>query len=229
MRRLADRARTFSLPAGAGVERGPARRPDGSRRRFRDALCGRTGRQCGIAGAHFGGAALCGGRPLSLARAKHERRDFASQPQRRRGIHFTGRGSHARHAGCTAYRPWPVRPRSCRRSSGLSHGAVGCRARQRATRRIPFAPRRGSWPEHFRRFHLGRDALPAARAGFIRGRCRRRDARRHRPQGPGAGPRTGAHRRRAGGCLQDPVPGHHEPRIAHAAERHHRLLRDDRA
>ena len=165
MRRLADRARTFSLAAGAGIERGPARRPDGSRRCFRDALCGGTGRQRRIAGAHFRGVALCRGRPLSPARAKHERRDFASQPQRRRGIHFAGGGSHARHAGCPAHRPWPVRPRPCRRSSGLSHGAVGCRARQRATRRIPSSPRRGSRPEHFRRFHLGRDALPAARAG----------------------------------------------------------------
>ena len=35
-----------------------------------------------------------------------------------------------------------------------------------AARRIPAPPRRGSRPEHFRRFHLGRDALPAARAGL---------------------------------------------------------------
>ncbi len=35
------------------LERGPARRPDGGRRGFRDALCGRPRRQRGIAGAHF--------------------------------------------------------------------------------------------------------------------------------------------------------------------------------
>ena len=84
------------------------------------------------------------------------------------------------------------------------------------------------------RLHLGRNALPAARPGVARqrrrrGRSRRRHARRHRPQDAGAGARSGAHRRRAGGRLQEPFPRHHEPRIAHAAQRHHRLLRNDRA
>ena len=55
---LADRARTFSLAAGAGVERGAARRPDGGRRGFRDALCRGTGLQRRIAGAHPRVAAL---------------------------------------------------------------------------------------------------------------------------------------------------------------------------
>ena len=138
-----------------------------------------------------------------------------------------------------AARPRPVRPRPCRRPSGLSHRAFRRRARRRgAQRRIPpaarCAARRRARPSSAGRFHLGRDALPAARTGVAgrelgRGRGRRRDARRHRPQDPGAGARPGAHRRRAGGRGQDPLPRHHEPRTAHAAQRHHRLLRNDRA
>ena len=46
----------------------------------------------------------------------------------------------------------------------------------------------------------GRSSRP--RAG---GRGRRRDARRHRPQDAGAGARTGAHRRRTGGCRPRPA------------------------
>ena len=41
------------------------------------------------------------------------------------------------------------------------------------------------------------------RHGVVRSRGRRRDARRHRPQDPGTGARSGAHRRRAGRCVQD--------------------------
>ena len=60
------------------------------------------------------------------------------QPQRRGAVHFAGGRSHARRAGGAAAGPRPVRPRPCRRSSGLSHRAVGCRARRRgAQRRIP--------------------------------------------------------------------------------------------
>jgi len=43
------------------------------------------------------------------------------------------------------------------------------------------------------------------------------DARRHRPEGPGAGPRSGARRRRASGRRQNPLPCDREPRITDAA------------
>ena len=59
-----------------------------------------------------------------------------------------------------------------------------------------------------------------------RARSRRGDARRHRAQGAGAGARGRARGSRARQCRQEPLPRHHEPRAAHAAQRHHRLLRD---
>ncbi len=193
-------------------------------------LCGGARRRRGVAGAHQRGAALCRGRPLSPARAQHERRDVAAQPQRRRAIHFAGGRDHARRAGLAA--------RSATACSTASMSPIvrpispRCRMRARGERAASSSA-------------LRRDAARGQNvsADFIwvemrcrpleqavgRGRGGRRDARRHRPQGAGAGARTGAHRRRAGGRVEDPLPGHHEPRAAHAAQRHHRLLRDDRA
>ena len=69
----------------------------------------------------------------------------------------------------------------------------------------------------------------AEAATAARGRSGRRHARRHRSQDAGAGARSGTDRRRAGGRIQEPLSRHHEPRIAHAAQRHHRFLRDDRS
>ena len=77
--------------------------------------------------------------------------------------------------------------------------------------------------------HLGRDALPAARPRRRRRRRRRSrggrgDARRHRAQDAGAGARGGPRRGRSRQRRQGQVPRQHEPRAAHAAQRHHRLL-----
>ena len=80
--------------------------------------------------------------------------------------------------------------------------------------------------------HLGRDALPPARSrrrrDDERARGGRGDARRHRAQGAGAGARGRARGGRARQRRQEPLPRDHEPRAAHAAQRHHRLLRDAR-
>ncbi len=221
MHRAADRIRAFRPVAAAGRQYDLARRLHGVRRGIGDALCGRARLRRRVAGAHQRRAALCRGGSLSPAGAQHERRDFAASAQRRRAVHFARGGDDAGGAGIAAARAWPVRPCSRRRSSGLSHRAFGCGARRRgAQRRIPpeagSAARRRAGPQRSGRLHLGRNALPAARAGrgsrgLVRSRGRRRDARRHRPQDPGAGARSGAHRRRAGGCVENPLPRHHEP------------------
>ena len=179
----ADRSRTFRHVAGAGSQRGPARRLHGVRRGVGDALCRRACLRRRVAGAHQRLAALCRGRPLSPAGAQHERRDFASSPQRRGAVHFARGGDDAGNAGLAAARARPVRPRPRRRSSGLSHRAVGRRARRRgAQRRISSAARcaarRRARAERSGRFHLGRDALPAARTGA---RKRRRPKPRSSP------------------------------------------------
>ena len=238
VRRAADRARTFRPAAGAG---GRIRLLRGVFMAFgvASATLYATGLALRrrIAGAHQLLAALCRGRPLSPAGAQHERRDLPPWPQRRGAVRFAGGGDHAGRAGRAAARPRPVRPRPCRRSSGLSHGAVGCGARRRgAQRRIPRAARCAA---RRRAGHRAVDFIwvemrcrpleQASQTRHGRSRGRRGDARRHRPQDPGTGAGTGARRRRAGRCGQDPLPRHHEPRIAHAAQRHHRLLRNDHA
>ena len=161
-----DPCRPARLAAGRTRQRCATRRADGVRRRLRDALCRGPRLRRRVARAHQRRAAVARGGALSPARAQHERRHLAASAQRRGAVHLTGRGSHARHAGRATARPWPVRSRPCRRSSGLSHRALRCRARRRAQRRIPAAAgagRFGAWPG---RFHLGRDALPAARSGY---------------------------------------------------------------
>ena len=108
-------------------------------------------------------------------------------------------------------RPRPVRSRSRRRPSRLSHGADRCsHARRGSLGRVPRPPRprRAQPPGHA--FHLGRDALPAAGPCDRRGqqataatssrscarsptarcrsrRSRRRAARRSAPTPPRAG------------------------------------------
>ena len=108
---------------------------------------------------------------------------------------------------------------------------VRCRARRRgAQRRIPSAARCRARTRTIPPISSGSKCAAgrSSRCQSRRSRGRRRDARRHRPQDAGAGARAGAHRRRAGRRVKDPLPRHHEPRAAHAAQRHHRLLRDDR-
>ena len=157
------------LPASEG-DTAAARHLHGIRCGVGDALCRWARIRRRVAGAHQRLAALCRGGSISPAGAKHERRDFAPSSQRRGAIHFAGGGDDAGNAGVAAAWARPVRPRPCRRSSGLSHRAFGRGARRRgAQRRIsPQAgcsarPRAGSGQSG--RFHLGRDALPAARTG----------------------------------------------------------------
>ena len=159
----------FDLLPAAGTERGLARRPDGVRRGLGDALCRGSRLRRGVAGAHQRVAALCRGRPLSPAGAQHERRDLASSPQRRGAVHLARGRSHAGHAGrAAAGHGLFDRVHVADRPAYLT-ALVGCRARRRgAQRRVPPAARRCPRPEHFRRFHLGRDALPAARTGLKR-------------------------------------------------------------
>ena len=61
--------------------------------------------------------------------------------------------------------PWTVRPRSCRRPSGLSHRIGGCGgARRGALGRVPRPARAGrGGRSRGAAVHLGRDALPSAR------------------------------------------------------------------
>ena len=234
VRQPADRARPFRLAAGAGCRSGAARCLDGVRRGIGDALCGGSCVRRRIAGAHQRGAALCRGRPLSPAGAQHERRDLAPSPQRRGAVHFAGGRSLLGAPAARAARPRPVRPRPCRRPPGLSHGA--CRmpraAAMAAASSSACAATAAGGARQCRSISSGsRCAAARSSTGATsrRGRSRRRDARRHRAQAAGAGARSGARRRRAGRCRQDPLPRHHEPRAAHAAQRHHRLLRDDHA
>jgi two-component system, cell cycle sensor histidine kinase DivJ len=79
---------------------------------------------------------------------------------------------------------------------GLFDRFVGCRAwRRSAQRRVSCqarCPARRARANPCGRFHLGRDALPAAGTGagnccYVRSRSGRGDARRHRPQDPGTG------------------------------------------
>ncbi len=58
-----------------------------------------------------------------------------------------------------------------------------------------------------------------------RTRSGRGAARRERAQDPGKGAGYRARGIRARQCGQEPLPRHHEPRAAHAAQRHHRLFR----
>ena len=55
---------------------------------------------------------------------------------------------------------------------------------------------------------------------------RRRVPRHHGAKAGGGGAAEGQGRGRGRQPRQEPVPGQHEPRAAHAAERHHRLQRD---
>ncbi len=63
--------------------------------------------------------------------------DVISRHRRNGAVQFISPAAEddARHAGAAAARPRPVRPRPCRRSPGLSHGAVGRRARRRGAQR----------------------------------------------------------------------------------------------
>ena len=193
MHRAADRVRAFRPVAAAGCQCGLARRLHGVRRGIGDALCGRACLRRRVAGAHQRRAALCRGGSLSPAGAQHERRDFASSPQRRRAVHFAGGGRRCwgrRCRGCwgtacstasTSPIVRPISPRFRTRRAAARRAASNfvcggkCRAAARGARTVG-------------RFHLGRNALPAARTGvgmpLARGRSRgrRRDARRHRPQ-----------------------------------------------
>ncbi len=130
------------------------------------------------------------------------------------------------------HRPSPVRARACRRPAGLSEGAGRCRrARRGAQRRVPRAPRPRRRRPHarIRQLHLGRDALPSARSATRPGLDREvvavmRDVTERKASG--AGDRGHARGGRPRQRRQEPLPRHHEPRAAHAAQRHHRLLRD---
>ena len=68
-------------------------------------------------------AALRRGRPLPASGAQHDRRHHAPWPRRRGVVRLAGRSGAVRRAGCRSARPRTVRPRPCRRSPGLSHGA----------------------------------------------------------------------------------------------------------
>ena len=94
--------------------------------------------------------------------------DVISRHRRNGAVQFISPAAEAMLGAPVArlLRPRPVRPRPCRRSSGLSHRACRSGARRRgAQRRVPAAARCRARPEQCRRFHLGRDALPAARPG----------------------------------------------------------------
>jgi len=94
--------------------------------------------------------------------------DFTPQPQRRGAVRLPCGRDHGRRAGRPPARSRPVRPRPCRRfvrpisprcrmpPATARHAASnsGCGA---------IAPRGQA---RYRRFHLGRDAVPAARAGI---------------------------------------------------------------
>ena len=101
----ADRSRTFSDVAGAGGDTAFSR---GIFMAF--GVASATLYAAGlalrrrVAGAHQRLAALCRGRSLSSAGAKHERRDLAPSPQRRGAVHFARGGDDAGHAGVAAAR-----------------------------------------------------------------------------------------------------------------------------
>ena len=218
------------LPETAAAESGRARR---ARDHFRLALCDRPRARRGIARAHRFLAVLRGGRPLPAARAQHDRRDHAARAPRRGAVRVAGGRAAVRRQGRRIARAWLVRPRSCRGPSGLSVCARKCRVAGRSpVGRIPRPPRSSGLAALQRAIRLGRDALPSARRGGGRSgqgrgaRGRRGDARRHRAQGTGAGARRRPRGIRACQRRQDALPRHHEPRIAHAAQRHHRFLRN---
>ncbi len=135
---------------------------------------------------------------------------------------------------CGAARAWPVRARPCRRPAGLSDRAGRCRSAWRkavrsnsacgATASTPPAvrPREFVWIEMRCR--------PLEQATAAAGARRRRevvavlrDVTERKEQQQALARR--ACRGRARQCRQKPLSRHHEPRIAHAAQRHHRLLR----
>ena len=164
--------------AAANAGRLGERRFHGVRNHVGDDLCRGAGVRRRIAVAHRRRATQFGRRPLSPAGAQHERRDFTPPPQRRGAIHFAGGRGVARHAGVAPARARPVRPRPCRGPPRLSHRVVGRGPRRRSPqRRIPPAARYAARARR-RRFHLGRDALPSARAA--RQRRRRRTAKSSR-------------------------------------------------
>ncbi len=216
-----ERARPAAAGDRAGKRAWRARR---ARDRFRRALRHRPRARRRAAHAHRRRPAQRRGRTLPPARAQHDRRHHPARPQRRGAVRLAGGRAAVRCRRWRACRPRPVRPRACGRPAGVSHRA--CR-RRRARRgplgRIPHSPRQRGGPR--RLFRLDRNALPAARYRGGRARSGRGAARRDRPQGAGARARDrpqriGAHQQR-----QEPLPRHHEPRAAHAAQRDHRLLR----
>ena len=96
-------------------------------------------------------------------------------------VHFAGGGDHAGRAGVAAIGARPVRPRSCRRSPGLSHSALGRRARREA-RSVEFRLRRDAprgargqngqadfiWIEmRCRPLEAAPDAVPASEAEVV--------------------------------------------------------------
>ena len=97
-----------------------------------------------------------------------------------------------------------------------------------ATGRVQFGLRGGASPSREGTSARLPDHQGAARAPGGRGDQRRQRLPRHHGAQAGrafAGPGQG--RGGIGQSQQDRVPGQHQPRAAHAAERHHRLRRDD--
>ena len=143
VRRAADRARAFRLAAGAGCR---------SRRRAASLMAfGVASATLYAAGLAFGAESLAR-TSVSLLYVEEDRyrllarnmSDVISRHRRNGAVQFISPAAeaHAGHAGVAAAGPRPVRPRPCRRSSGLSHRAVGCGARRRgAQRRVPPAAR----------------------------------------------------------------------------------------
>ena len=137
----------------------------GARHHLGGALRDRARARRRVAGAHQLLAALRRGRPLSPARPQHDRRHHPPRPRRRGAVRLAGGRAAVRRRGAGSARARPVRPRPCRRPSGLSHGARRCgRARRRPVGRVPRAARRRRRSAGDRRaVHLDRDALPSAR------------------------------------------------------------------
>ena len=133
----------FDLLPAPESERGLARRPDGVRRRCRR----RSMRQAWP----FGAESLAR-TSVALLNVEEDRyrllarnmSDVISRHSRNGAVQFISPAAEAMLGTPVARltRPRPVRPRPCRRSSGLSHGAVGRRARRRGAQRRISSPAR---------------------------------------------------------------------------------------
>ena len=184
-----------------------------------------------VAGAHQLLAALCRGGPLPAARAQHDRRHHPPRPQRRGAVRLAGGRAVVRRAratscwatacstACMSPTGRPISPRSPtrRRRGEAVRSNSACAATDDSGAHGHFI-----WVEmRCRPLDRGRRRCGGSEREVV---AVLRDVSERKTQEQAL--ELARARSRARQCRQEPLPRHHEPRAAHAAQRHHRLLRN---